>query len=54
MKKERLRGINEMIDNPRDLPKGREVVISKLKDRKGVRVVNPDVAKDNRKNSRRK
>ena len=53
MKREKLRSVNEMIDNPKDLPKGKEVVIFKLKDRKGVRVVNPDVARDNRKKSGR-
>ena len=52
MKRERLRGIEEMLDNPRDLPKGREVIISKLEGRKGVRIVNPLVAKDNRKNGK--
>ena len=53
MKKDRPKTLNEMISNPKDLPKGKEVIISKLEGRKGVRIVNPLVAKDNRKNRKK-
>ena len=53
MKRESPKTISEMLDNPRDLPKGREVIISKLEDRKGVRIVNPLVARDNKKNRKK-
>ena len=53
MKKESPKTISEMLDNPRDLPKGKEVIISKLEGRKGVRVVNSLVAKDNKKNRKK-